>query len=168
MTKTHACKALLALGHLLLVACGAARWSPVPADSYARRGLTLYGEYSGSNNGYGFFAPSVASPWDLRFSLYTEDGGSVEGAMPDANREVRLRVGTVLGSLSEEGLREAVTASLAARCFTEHPDARLINAHVHVLHIPTMAEHRAGRRPEWVTVSVYSFTHDPDLVTAGE
>jgi len=168
MTKRHAVKVLLALGHLLLVCCGAARWSPLPRDSGARRAVALYGEYTGSSNSYGFFAPGVASQWDVQFSIYAEGQARVEGAMPEANREVRLRVSTVLGTLAQDRLREPLAASLAARCFTEHPEARLVNAHVRALHLPTMADYRGGRRPGWVTLSVYSFTRDGDAVPAGE
>src|SRR5262245_20435923 len=115
MTRTHAVKVLLALAHLLLVVCGAARLVPGRFGSLAQRGLRLYGECSGAANGYGFFPPSVASAWDVQFSIYAEGDGWVEGAVPQRNREVRLRVGTVLGALAEEPLREAVTASLAAQ-----------------------------------------------------
>src|SRR5262249_21238636 len=163
MTKAQVVKTVLALAHLLLVVCGATRWVPAPRESSLRRGLALYGDYSGAGNGYGFFAPSVASPWDVRFSVYSEAGSWVEGAMPEANREVRLRFGTVLGGLAQDELREPLAASLAARRFAAHPDAQLINAHVRALRLTTMAEHRAGVRPEWITMSVYSFANEPEM-----
>jgi len=168
MTRFFGLKATLALAHLALVVCGAARFLPAPRESRAARLVLMYGEYSGSNNGYGFFAPSVASPWDVRFSIYADGEGWVEGASPEGNNEVRLRFHTVLGSLSKDELREPVAASLAAKKFTSYPRAELINTHVRVLDLPTMEEYRAGQRPEWVTVNVYSFAHDPSVATAGE
>src|SRR5262245_52748200 len=108
MSRCFGLKVMLAVAHLALVVCGAARWLPAPRQSHAERWLLLYGEYSGSNNGYGFFAPSVASPWDVQFSIYADGEGWVEGTLPDSNNEVRLRFHTVLGSLSKDDLREAV------------------------------------------------------------
>ena len=59
MTARHAAVAVLAAAHLTLVVCGAARLRPPhgPAGSAVR----FYGALSGSDNGFGFFAPGVAS-----------------------------------------------------------------------------------------------------------
>lgn len=166
MPLSHGLKVLLALGHLILVVCGAARLLP-DSDRLPARTIRLYAECTGASNGYGFFAPSVASPWDVQFSIYADGEGWVEGALPDANTEVQLRARTVLGALPYESLREPITASLAAQKFSLYPRADFLNAHVRFLHIPTMTEYRAGQRPEWVTTNVYSFAHEPTPI-AGE
>src|SRR5262249_2702700 len=51
MTRFFGLKATLALAHLALVVCGAARFLPAPRESRAARLVLMYGEYSGSDNG---------------------------------------------------------------------------------------------------------------------
>ena len=142
--------------------------SPVP-PRYSTSGnegpvpqcIATYGAYSGSNNGYGFFAPAVASRWQARFSLYDEQGnGWIEESWEPGNRELSLRHAAILGMFAHANFREELAASWAARMFARHPDARMINVHVQMYRVPPMSDFTTGDRPEWVTVAVYSFGHN--------
>ena len=53
------CAAIL---HLGLTVCGAVKFAPVPTSTRLGSVIAHYQAYSGSDNGYGFFAPGVASP----------------------------------------------------------------------------------------------------------
>jgi hypothetical protein len=161
MTKTHAIKTGVALCHLLLVVSGAARFFPDCLGEPARQAVDVYGEYSGSNNGYGFFAPSVGAQWDAHFSCYAAEGsGWEDDAVMPGNREVQLRVSTMLSMFGDDKLQEMLAASWAAREFSRYPDAVLVNVHVRVYVLPTMAEYRNGARPAWVTLAVHPFAHN--------
>jgi len=169
MNTLHIIKTVLACGHLLAVACAAADLRPSRTEGALQQCVVLYGWYSGSNNGYGFFAPSVGSRWQARFSLYDEHGhGWTEESMRPGNREVNLRHATILGMFARAELREVLAASWAARMFARHPEARLINVHVQIYRVPPMRDFSKGDRPEWVTVAVYSFGHNVEAVFAKE
>ena len=163
MTTAHAIKTALAFAHLLLVICGAGRCFPAPAGSLPRQAYTVYGEYSGASNSYGFFAPSVASQWQALFSIYGDDGpGWTDEARWPVNHEVHLRVGTVLSFFQEKEMRPGLAACWAAHMFGRHPRALLINVHVIRHDLPSMEEYRGGERPMWTTVAVFPFSYDPE------
>jgi hypothetical protein len=161
MTKTHGLKTALAACHLLLVVSGAARFFPACLGERTRQAVDVYGEYSGSSNGYGFFAPSVGAQWDATFSCYGAAGpGWEDDAVMPGNREVQLRVSTMLSMFGEPELQEMLAASWAAREFSKYPDAVLVNVHVRAYVLPTMAEYRNGARPAWLTVAVHPFAYN--------
>jgi hypothetical protein len=156
-------KTTLAIGHLLLVACGAFSVVRPGTDTPIQRAFGRYGSYTGANSAYGFFAPSVASSWRARFSLYDEAGnGWVEDTPDGPNREVALRISCILGMFARDNLREGLAVCWAARMFARHPSARLVNVHVEHYDVPSLAEYRSGDRPAWVTSAAYSFAHGLD------
>jgi hypothetical protein len=163
MTRSHALKTATAACHLLLVVSGAARFFPACLGERAQQAVEVYGEYSGSSSGYGFFAPSVGAQWDAKFSCYAADGrGWEDDAVMPGNREVQLRVSTLLGMFGDSKLQEMLAASWAAREFSKYPEAVLVNVHVRAYLLPTMAEYRQGARPAWLTLAVHSFAFNLD------
>src|SRR3954471_24558921 len=77
MTRRHALATLAAACHLILVVCGASSLvfsSPPSEDDFARQTVRLYGALSGSDNGYGFFAPGVGPQVRATFTLRDASG----------------------------------------------------------------------------------------------
>jgi hypothetical protein len=148
--------------HLLLVVCGAAGLSLLPDGTRAGKALRWYGAMSGSDNGYGFFAPGVASQLRARFTLSDGAGRSwgdtLEG---EHNPEVTLRIGGIVGLFAEGSLGPGLAASWAAKLFGRHPDARRLVVRVEAYDLPPMAEYRKGDSPRWQPIYEATFCRDP-------
>src|SRR5258708_1561918 len=112
MTKRHALPCLIAARPAFLIACGAARLPPVGAGKLIRG----YGGLTGADSSYGFFAPGIGEQLRASFVLVDGAGRTWEDVLdPGGNREVELRVGSILGMSSMPEIGEAVRASWAAR-----------------------------------------------------
>jgi len=142
--------------HLALVICGAARITPVSPAHFAGRIVETYRAYSGANNGYGFFAPGVASEWRATFDV-CNNGHCIPAAEEQVAGESRLLLQTINSLLGESEVRDLLAASHAARLFARypHPDAVLVKAGVYV--VPTMAQYRRGARPQWRDLYGFAF-----------
>src|SRR5262245_20729418 len=125
MNLRHAFLTALAAAHLVLVACGASRRGPLPATPWPRKALRWYGAMSGSDNGYGFFAPGVASQWRATFTLSDGAGRDWTDTLErQDNSEVTLRVGGIVGLFPEADLSRDLAASWAGKMFGRHPGAQ--------------------------------------------
>jgi hypothetical protein len=144
--------------HLALVICGAAGFVPIPAKYAAGRVLTAYGDYSGANNAYGFFAPSVASEWRTTFTVCDGEKhcADVEQQRPNAEGEVLLT--TIDALYAEPEVRDLLAASWAAAAFGRYPSAHTILVKGSVFDVPPMAVYRRGRRAQWKNVYGYAFS----------
>src|SRR5262245_31660466 len=112
MNKRLALVTALAAGHLLLVVCGAARVSPGSDDSFAGRVFRWYGAMSGSDSGYGFFAPGVAQECRATFTLSDAAGRTWEDTLARGhNPEVTDRIGVIVSLFSEPRLRPRLAGS---------------------------------------------------------
>src|SRR5687767_15056078 len=88
----------LALAHLFLVVCGAAGWPLFSSDTAPGQTLRAYGTLSGSDNGYGFFAPGVAAQLRPRFLLEDEAGSTWDDTLESTlSHEAMLRLGGAIG-----------------------------------------------------------------------
>src|SRR5262249_50739225 len=151
----------LATVHLLLVVCGAAGLSLLPDGTGPGKALRWYGAMSGSDNGYGFFAPGVASQFRATFTLSDGAGrGWTDTLEGEPNPEVTLRIRSIVGLFAEGGLGPALAASWAAKLFGRHPDARHLLVRVEAYDLPTMAEYRDGERPRWQPIYEATFARD--------
>src|SRR5437016_3536232 len=101
MKKSFLLALVLAAGHLMLVICGAAGFSPDPQTAKAnpaKLGLAYYGSLSGSENGYGFFAPGVAPELRAVFTLSDDQGNTWSDVLDKGvSAEADLRVGGIIG-----------------------------------------------------------------------
>jgi len=154
--------------HLAIVAAGAAGLRP---DSRTSAGALLetYGEYSGADNSYGFFAPAVAAEWRAAFDLYDAASGRwTTRTRPPTNRELALLDSTINGHFAREDLREALAASWAAAAMAERPDAAVVVVRAEAFLVPTMEEYRGGARGRWQTLAAFAFTTPDRVRNAGE
>jgi hypothetical protein len=166
MTKTQGTVMALASVHLTLVATGAAHLFSQIGDNIVSRPLQWYGTMSGADAGYNFFAPRVGSQLRVGFVLTNQDGQQWEDNLEgDANQEVRLRLGSLSGLFPQdregENLRRDLSASWAAVMFGRYPTAEVVEVRVEVYQVPSMAEYRAGSRPEWQPVHSSVFRRAP-------
>jgi hypothetical protein len=153
MRPRHALATGLAACHLTLAVCGAAHLPLLSVDSLAGKALALYGALSGSDNGYGFFAPSVSSQLRVTFSMTDSAGRRWTDVLARGhNREADLRIGGIVSMSSSEEWRRGLAASWAARMFGSHPEASQVVIRIEVYDVPSMAEYQEGKRPEWNTV----------------
>lgn len=157
MSRRHAATTAAACLHLALVLCGAAKIRLLSPQSAAGAVLATYRAYTGSDNGYGFFAPGVASEWRGHFDVCREDGRCTEADLPRGNAEANVLLSTIHGMLAYE-VRDVLAASLAAAELARVPDAKTVVVRVQVYAVPTMAEFRAGRHARWRTAYAYAFT----------
>lgn len=147
-----------AVVHLGLVICGAARFAPVPHNTRVGDAIACYQAYTGSDNGYGFFAPGVASAKRVVLHGYhAQENEWVTRIENGVGREVQLRLSTTAGLFSQEEHHEEMAASWAAWMFGEDPDASPVIVEIQAYAIPTMSEFRAGERPDWQPMEVFPF-----------
>jgi hypothetical protein len=164
MTRTHALLTVAAACHLALVVCGAAHQRLVDEPHPVGRALRWYGGLSGSDSGYGFFAPGVAGERRLVCTLTDAAGHSWAEPleMRGQGREVDLRVLPLLLMFSEPDLGDAMAASVAAKMFGRFPAATRVTVRVDVCVVPTMEEYRAGDRPTWAVGYEATFSREDD------
>jgi hypothetical protein len=123
--------------------------------------LAWYGDMSGANNGYGFFAPGVAPEFRAVFTLIDAEGNQwTDTLVHGKTHEANLRLTGIVCLFPEmpEALQERLAASWAATMFGRHPKAEHVIIRVDVYNPPTMEQYRAGERPAWKPLSrwVYS------------
>jgi hypothetical protein len=113
---------------------------------------------TGSDQGFGFYAPSVALKWRVTYDVYFPQDDRWE-SIPYSNLSGESRhCWEVIGLfLQYEESREPVCACLAASIFGSQPDAALIIATVEVQNIPSPSEYEEGVRPEWIVEDVHNF-----------
>ena len=142
--------------HLALVICGAAGITPVSRAHFAGRIIETYRAYSGANNGYGFFAPGVASEWRATFDV-CNNGHCIPAAEEQVAGESRLLLQTINSLLGESEVRDLLAASHAARLFARYPHADAVMVKAGVFVVPTMAQYRRGARPQWRDLYGFAF-----------
>lgn len=168
MTRRHTLLTALAGIHLALVVCGAASWSLLPDTTWVGQALHAGRSLTGSDNGFGFYAPEVGAELRARFTLSAGQRRWTDTLDPTGNREAQLRLGTVISLVTFPDLREPVIASLAAAMLGRHPSAQQVIVCIEVYDPPTMEEYRAGARPEWQVLYEAVFTRQPQPLSPTE
>ena len=115
----------------------------------AGRVVRAYGDFSGANNSYGFFAPSVASEVRARFVLVDPRGLRYGDSLKAGKPEVDLRVHTLLNFFPVNEAQDLFARSWAALMLGRHPGADTVVVLVDIYDLPTMRAWRDGARPSW-------------------
>lgn len=176
MRFRHLLWVLWAAAHLVLVICGACQTLPESSTNPLAQPVRWYGGLSGANSHYGFYAPEVGDEYRATFILRDFEGSSWRDTfMENKSPEARLRLGGSVEAGFANGAAEAspaarkrIVMSWAASMFTRHPSAVSLDALVEAHYIPTMAEYRAGLRPEWKVVYHAQVERDPIGAPCGE
>jgi hypothetical protein len=190
MSLRHGLITAVAAVHLLLAALGAAERFPLsatgPSDEEADKQvkevkkkpaarrvslaqtqaallLRLYGELSGTDRSFGFFAPTVAPEYRATFTLEDRHGKTWHDHLGrGASHEAFLRIGTMIETVTGDDREDEVAPRWAQVMLHRHPEAVEVEVKVEAYVVPTMAEYRAGARPEWETVYVNRYKRKRD------
>jgi hypothetical protein len=150
MNKRHALLTGLAGVHLVLVILGATNWSGPPDDRLPGKVFRVGRAMTGSDSGYGFFAPDVGCDLRVRFTLIDAAGRRWNDELDSGTSlESRLRVSNVLSLVHEEDLRRDLAGSLAGTMLARNPTAQKVIVRIDIFDPPTMEEYRAGEKAEW-------------------
>jgi hypothetical protein len=142
--------------HLMIVILGASGFLPHRNHGTWVPSLHWYAMMSGANAQYGFYAPSVGNYSRTRFELHDESGRTWSDNFETAKlSEARLRLGgadfPLMNGEAQKSreLRERMVKSWAAAMFARHPNAVALTVFVESYDVPSMADYRAGMRPNW-------------------
>ena len=165
--------ALILLGglHLLLVILGAS-YTDLSAFGPVGEVINYYGEMSGSNKSYGFFAPGVGAQARTRFEMIDASGKSTLVSLENSrSHEADLRINNITSQMTPDSdevdveevardLRRSVAASLAGKVFGRFRTARSVIVHVDEFNPVNMPEYRLGQRPKWEEIYQATFVQD--------
>jgi hypothetical protein len=134
---------LFAWFHLAVIAAGAAQFHP--SESLAPA-ISTYGAWTGTDSGYGFFAPTVPA----QIMVYATPG-SPESAQ--TRREFRLgwhepdlRVTSLFFALARLQLHDLMARTTAAYVLGTSRDLPDVTVEIGSFDVPAMADYRRGRR----------------------
>lgn len=153
---------ILALTHLVLVACGASHFYFWNFGSVGRV-LDRYGILSGAGNSYPFFAPVVGTSIRAQFDLFDKNGKKIgeDDLMNGATREINLRISNIVEMIDEditqEETRHLLAASWVGKIFARHPEASKVTLRVETFDLPPMEEYKKGERYDWEQIYTASF-----------
>lgn len=150
----------LVMAHLIVVLYGAVRTPFISNVPGFRQTMGVYGAYTGADNAYGFFAPSVSSQARARVVWTDDTGVELTSIIRSKSHEGSLRYDTImsLAASANSSIRREIASSLAAAALAERPANRSVTIMLDALIIPTMAEFRLGSRPRWTTIYTASFS----------
>ena len=131
------------------------------ASNRFRWALLTYLHVTGTDRGYGYFAPNVPAGYKLLFELHYPDG-RVEYELPGVNSAAAgLRVTTLLDEIGRtryDPLREYMVKTLAASVWREHPGVKTVRAVFGSLNLPSPTEFEHGKRPSYDFLYAYDFS----------
>jgi hypothetical protein len=125
-----------------------------------RLGIDAYRQYTGTETGFGFFAPRVAVAHKLVFEIKYADG-HVEYELPHVgHRETGLRLFLLLENIARvdySDLRETMLKMMAFSVWREHRDATLVRAIFGIINLPSVAQFEQGERETYQVLYTYEF-----------
>jgi len=108
-----------------------------------------YSAITFNNRNFGFFAPDVTADWNVRVTMVDGAGNTRPYAFQVPNREMNVRMYSMIGHFSEsETTNDLFARSWALKAMNENPDIVEVRVEVTQNIIPTMQEYRRGRRIE--------------------
>jgi hypothetical protein len=108
-----------------------------------------YSAVTFTNRNFGFFAPSVTSDWNVSLALTDANGLKQNLFFKPANREMQVRMYSLMGHFAETDTNMDLFArSWAVKAMNENPNVVRVDVEVTQNYIPTMSEYRRGRRIE--------------------
>jgi hypothetical protein len=139
--------------HLVLVLVLGVLHVRLPYEGWVERAVGYYGALSGASSAYSFFAPTVGPLLWATFEVRDRAGTlTTEALETGVSREADLRVKNIVGMFWDEqdpAVRRSLVASWAAKVFAKHPEADSVVVRLEIYDLPSMAEYRAGKQPQW-------------------
>lgn len=140
-------------------------------SNWVRNGIMVYLHSTGTEAGYGFFAPNVPANYKLVFELRYPDG-RIEYDIPRVSSAATgLRFAGLLDQLAEVSyapLRETMMKIVTYSVWQEHPEASTVRAYFGNARLPTPAEFEKGNKGSYDLLFAYDFTFrgtEPNLST---
>ena len=136
-----------------------------PIAIAVRTTAKTYLHLSGSEAGYGFFAPNVPDSYRLIFELHYQDGRT-EYVLPTVRSHAAgLRLAGVLDKIGRnpvEKVRKVMIGLFAYSIWREHPTAVSIRAILASVSLPTPTEYEKGSRKSHQVIAAYDFDFRED------
>ena len=130
--------------------------------SRAWRFVVPYGLYTGADNKYAFFAPTVPSARRVRVRVLC-GAEWIPFETTVSSSESRLRLHTITSMVMHKETEEHVAASWAAFALGRTPCAKAALVEVDYYGIPTISDYRRGERPDWNLLHVLAFMTKEEL-----
>jgi hypothetical protein len=161
----------VAIGAAAVQLCFAAAGALELDFDHANPVISQYAALSGTDSGYGYFAPDVGTHLRVTFALTSADGKtSADVLTTGASHEADLRIGDMIAMfwMVDQDLQRSLAASWAGRMLARHPEAERVVVHLDVYELSTMAEYREGKRPGWSPYYEAEFVRRAKLGAAEE
>lgn len=106
-----------------------------------------YGSLTFSNRNFGFFAPKITSDWVVEMALSDATGRQSEHQFEILSKEMEFKAYAMLGHFAASDSRmDLLSRFWSARAMQSVPGTRKVEVKVSRRVLPSMAEHRAGKR----------------------
>jgi hypothetical protein len=135
-----------------------------PKSNAWRQGVGAYLGRTGTDSGYGFFAPHVPAAYKLVFEIHYADGRvEYEGARI-RTRAGQLRMTTLLdliGRIDDAKVCEGVIKFLVHGIWRDHPNISLVRAIFGTVNVPTAAAFAQNETESYRVLYAYDVTAEP-------
>ena len=125
-----------------------------------RRSLVAYEHISGSETGYGFFAPNVSISHKLVFEVRYPDNRT-EYELPGVSGVATgTRMPLLLDNIARtpyDVSRETMLKMMAFEIWKRHPDAEVIRAVFGFVNLPSISDFESGRKESYESLFAYDF-----------
>ncbi len=154
---------LLGLGvHLFLTALYASRFAEWGAVNPVTNTTFACGEYTGSSNVYGFFAPRIGEQTSVIYTLVDSSMSQRVCQLQGRSFEFKNRLNTIYNFLSLKESYDVLCKSFAIQMLDQHPDAIIVRVHIIRQAMPSMEQFRQGQKIHWETIFVKDYARSND------
>lgn len=154
---------MLALGvHLLFTALYAARFAEWGAVNPVTNTTFAWGEYTGSSNVYGFFAPRIGEQTSVIYTLVDSMANQKICQLQGRSFEFKNRLNTVYNFLSLKESYDVLCKSFAIQMLKQHPEAVIVRVHIIRQAMPTMEQYRTGQTIHWETIYIKDYARSSE------
>lgn len=133
----------------------------LPSDKPGHRVVTTYTNLTGTEVGYGYFAPNVPVTHALIFEFHYPNGRAEYEPPVVTSQEGKLRLTSLIEEIGRTDLddwRNELIKRLARSAWRRHPGASSVRAFIGSVTPPTLAEYRSGKNEQRFTCQyVYDF-----------
>lgn len=127
----------------------------------------LYGAYTGTETGYGFYAPNVSSQSMVLFTVKDEEGNIVSTQMPNlSSREGVTRCMTAFDKFIDkfdepdklyDRYLDVILKSMAFKVLEQNQPHTQVEANIYIYMLPQIRKFRDGESPVYESTFQYKF-----------
>lgn len=140
----------MAMLHLAMIILFAAHYADWGSNNKLMATLATTGHFTGSNNIFNFFAPSLSDQPFVVYDVKDSTGKNHVIDLSGKSKDFPNRVNNIYGYLTVPEARLIVSASLAKFVMNQCPSAEKVRVAMVVQKIPTMHGFHAGERSKWI------------------